>query len=88
MQMCAWRKLLDVGPSINSRNLVELHVTLTLVPAYSGVCFRAPPSSVVFLYGTRCFFVTPKLPGSENASSVLYMSNGMLSPGRFVIMWL
>lgn len=37
MQMCAWRKLLDVGPSINSRNLVDLHMTLTLVPAASAV---------------------------------------------------
>lgn len=32
MQMCAWRKLLDVEQSINSRNLVALHMTLTLTP--------------------------------------------------------
>lgn len=35
------------------------------------------------------FLVTPKLAGSENdAWSVLYMSNGILSPGSFVILWL
>lgn len=44
------------GTSVNSRNLVGLHTTLPLVPAGSGVCCRAPPSSLVFLYGSWFFF--------------------------------
>ena len=60
--MCAWRKLLDVGPLINSRNLVDLRMTLPLIPAGSGVCFRAPPSPVVFLYRTcSCYSEAPWL---------------------------
>lgn len=55
MQMCAWRKLLELRQSINSRNLVELHMTLTLASAGCRVYFKALPSSVVFLYGTWCF---------------------------------
>ena len=56
MQMCAWRKLLDVEQSINSRNLGEWLWTLTLVSAGSGVCFRALPSSIVFFYRTFFFW--------------------------------
>lgn len=55
MQMCAWRKLLDVGQSVNSGNLRELLVILTLVSAGSRLCFGALPSSVAFLYRVWCF---------------------------------
>lgn len=83
MQMCAWRKLLDVGPSINSRSLVELHTTLTLVSAGCRVLelFLPPESSF-----TGCgVFCNPEIPCSDSASLVQCRNDVMLSPRWFVI---
>ena len=57
MQMCAWRKPLDVGQSINSRNLEEWLISLTFVSAGSRVCWRALPSSIVFFYRMWLFSI-------------------------------
>lgn len=92
MQMCAWRKPLDVGQSINSRNLEEWLISLTFVSAGSRVCWRALPSSIVFFYRmwlfSFFFLLTQRFPGFENVSSGLYMSHRRLSPRRIWIMWL
>lgn len=59
--MCAWRKLLDMGPTINSRNAAELHMPLTLVSAGCRSCFRVglPPLDSFTEYGVFCYSEIP-----------------------------
>lgn len=55
MQIYAWRKPLDVEQSINSRNLVALHTTLTLTPPSFRACFKVLSLPIAFLLKTGCF---------------------------------